>query len=300
MYGLGAAFLPAIAAGASIDMQAHANLLRYMERERQFDPNVAFLTPTLCEMLLVGRRASRPYKLVVTAGDRIKAERFLAFETRFGCLVNLYGSTEMGAIAAQTSQDPLEVRMTTVGKPMPGVQIRLNITSTERDSEINPVGTLWCQHAYGFEGYVMENGAKDDQDIPTQSEWFETRDMGRIRQDGYLEVFGRYDQSVNRSGLLVLFADIEQAIETIEGIKRVIVVVKGESKRGQRLIAFCVPCAGTVVCNTHIRTACFRLLPRHAIPDEVIIVQTLPLLANGKVDRQALVAMASEEQRQPR
>ena len=54
MYGLGAAFLPGVAAGAGIDLQKGANLLRYLQRERTFAPNVVFMTPIFCETLNKG------------------------------------------------------------------------------------------------------------------------------------------------------------------------------------------------------------------------------------------------------
>jgi acyl-CoA synthetase (AMP-forming)/AMP-acid ligase II len=294
MYGLGAAFLPGIVVGASMDLQEKANILRYMGRERRFNPNIAFLTPALCEMLLKGHKSSRAYKLVVTAGDRIKKDTFLAFESRFGCLLNLYGSTEMGAIAAAGPDDPLEVRAVTVGKPMTGVQLRLE----EKDVApvgANNVGELYCKHKYGFAGYVDENGNRLDRDLTAQPDWFKTGDLGKIRQDGCIEVWGRCDHSVNRSGRLVLFADIERAMETITGIERVVVVTRGESKWGKRVVAFCVPGQrGATLGNAQARAACFDILPRYAIPDDVFVVNSLPTLPNGKVDRPTLAEMASE------
>jgi len=295
MYGLGAAFLPSIMVGASIDLQENSNIIRYMGRERQFNQNVAFLTPTLCEMLLKGLKTSRVYKRVVTAGDRIKENIFLTFESRFGNLLNLYGSTEMGAIATSVPDDPIEVRAIIAGKPMSGVQMRVNEKTSETGENITTgVGELCCKHEYGFEGYVEESGNKISQDVPSQSDWFKTGDLGKIRPDGYIEVLGRCDHSVNRSGFLVLFSDIEKAMETIDCIERVVVMARGESKRGQKIVAFCVPTQGTTPSDTQIRTACFDILPKYAIPDHVFVVNSLPTLPNGKVDRPVLVEMASD------
>ena len=294
MYGLGAAFLPGIVVGASIDLQERSNILRYMERERRFDPNIAFLTPALCETRLRARRSPRSYKLTVTASDKIKKNTFLAFESRFGRLVNLYGSTEMGAIAASCPDDPLDSRAVTVGKPMSNVQVQLHAPGSE-PTDRTDVSELYCRHGYGFAGYVDQRGDWIVQDKMAQSGWFRTGDLGRVRQDGHIEVLGRCDHSVNRSGLLVLFADIERAVETIEGVQRAIVVTKGESKWGQRTVAFCVldkRAAG--LDSAQIRNACFDVLPRHAIPDDVLTVSSLPTLPSGKVDRPALERMVSE------
>lgn len=295
MYGLGAGFLPGIAVGASIDLQPKSNLLRYLQRERNFNPNVAFMTPTLCETLLKGRKSPRKYKLTVAAGDRMREDTFALYESQMGCLVKLYGSTEMGAIAAASLQEPSEVRSQTVGKPMPGVQMRLEEGTGESGESfegMEGVGELWCHHELAFEGYVDETGNPVIQD--TQDNWFKTKDLGRIWADGHLEVLGRCDHSVNRDGLLVLFSDVERAIESIEGIESVVVVSKGESQRGKGIVAYCVLAKDAKITEVDIHTACFDRLERRAIPDRISIMKSLPTLPNGKVDRQQLIALDAQ------
>jgi acyl-coenzyme A synthetase/AMP-(fatty) acid ligase len=283
MYGLGAAFLPGVAVGASIDLQKGANLLRYLQREKEFVPNITFMTPAFCETFLKARRSPRAYKLTVVAGDRLKEDTFASYESRFGCVVSLYGSTEMGAIAAASPDDAREARAKTVGKPMSGVRVR--VAELESAGEVKGVGELWCQHECGFEGYVDESGEPDK---GTQVDWFRTRDLGRICSDGCLEVLGRCDHSVNRNGLLVVLAEVERAMEGIEGVERVAVVAEGESQRGRGIVAYCVLAKGVKMAETDLRTFCFDILPRYAIPDVIFIVSSLPMLPNGKVDRQKL------------
>lgn len=285
MFGLGAAFLPGAAAGAWIDLQKGANILRYLQREKEFNPNVAFMTPVFSEILLKGRRSPRPYRLTVVAGDRLRGDTFTKYESLFGCLVQLYGSTEMGAVTSANPDDPVAVRGQTAGKPMSDVQIRLEKGRGE------DVGELWCHHKYGFQGYVDETGKPTGQDMKKQGGWFCTRDLGRIRPDGCLEILGRSDHSVNRDGLLVFFSDIEKAIVTIEAIETAVVVSRGESQRGKRIIAFCVTARGVNISEKDIQASCFDILPRHAVPDNIVIIKSLPLLPNGKVDRQKLIGM---------
>ena len=281
MYGLGAALLPSLTVGASIDLQQNANLLRFLQRERAFEPNVTFLTPAFCKVLLQGRRSPRAYKLTVMAGDRLEASAFAQYEERFGCAVSLYGSTEMGAIAASGPSTPQELRAETTGQPLPGVSLR----GGPEDS----VGELWCQHAYGFAGYVDDRGNRLGPD--PQEPWFPTKDLGRLRANGYLEVIGRCDLSVNRDGLLVLFADVERALIALDGIDAAAVVAKGESQRGKGLVAYCVRTRNSEVTAAELREACFEKLPRRAVPDRLEIVPSLPLLPSGKVDRQQLIRM---------
>jgi acyl-coenzyme A synthetase/AMP-(fatty) acid ligase len=292
MYGLGAAFLPGVAMGASIDLQKGANLLRYLQREKEFVPNVSFMTPAFCETLLKARKSPRTYKLTVVAGDHLKEDTFTLYQSRFGCLVKLYGSTEMGAIAAASPHEPSEVRSQTVGKPMPGVQMRVEEGTGQSLEGIDGIGELWCQHEYGFEGYVDDNGNPILQD--NQDDWFRTKDLGRIWADGHLEMLGRCDHSVNRDGLLVFFSDVERAIESIEGIESVVVISKGESQRGKGIVTYCVVAQATGMTEADIRSACFEKLPRRAVPDRIWIVKSLPTLPNGKVDRQKLIGMEDE------
>ena len=295
MYGLGAAFLPSVAVGASIDLQKGANLLRYLQREQKFQPNVAFMTPIFCDTLLKGRKSNREYKFTVAAGDGIEVETFANYEARMGCLVKLYGSTEMGAIAAGSPDEPKEVRIQVVGKPMSGVKLRLSTGQIESAKAQQEMGELWCHHDYGFDGYVDENGQsiKNTNDRPDG--WFQTKDLAKITTDGYLEVLGRCDLSVNRDGLLVFFSEVERAIRTIEGVDTVVVVSQGKSIRGKGIVAYCVGNKGHNLTEEKIRSACFDVLPKRAVPDYIFLIDSFPLLPNGKVDRLQLVAMSDEK-----
>jgi acyl-CoA synthetase (AMP-forming)/AMP-acid ligase II len=285
MYGLGAGFLPSLSAGASVDLQKGANLLRYIQREQAFNPNVAFLTPIFCEMLLKGRHSTRPYRMTVAAGDRVRPHTLTAYEEQFGCLVKLYGSTEMGVMAAASPTDSLEIRSGSVGLPLEGTTFRLAPPPTEVPPELEGLGELWCHNPYGFEGYLDREGTP----LVDGSEDFRTKDFGQISPDGRITVVGRCDYSVNRDGLLVFFADIERAIESLDSVEMSVVVAKGESSRGKGLVAYCVPAKDHNPVIAEIRAHCFEHLPKRAVPDSIEILKTLPLLPNGKVDRQALI-----------
>lgn len=298
MYGLGAAFLPAVLTGASTDLQQGANLLRYLQREREFNPDTAFMTPVFCETLLAGRRASRLYRLTVTAGDRFRGQdTFAKYESLFGPVVNLYGSTEMGAMAAGSPDDPREMRTQTSGRPMPGVQMRLEERDAESESgeEMKGAGELWCSHPAGFKKYIDEKGRSTD-DTPSsyQKKWFRTKDLGRIKPDGRIEVIGRSDHCVNRDGLLVSFAEVEYALRAIKKIEDAVVVSEGENRRGKKLVACCLLRKGAAINPSEVRAACFNLLPTRAVPDDILFLEALPLLASGKIDRQKLITMVKE------
>lgn len=288
-YGFGAAFLPGLLAGAAMDFGAGGNILRYLEREERFDPNVAFLTPALCDMFLSVRKAPRRYRLVVTAGDKIRRETMAGFEPRFGPLLNLYGSAEMGAVSSASPDDPPDKRMATAGYPLAGIEISVEEAGEGFEvGEGERVGRLQCRQRNGSVGYLIQEGQWRFEPR-REDEWFETGDLAKVRADGYVEILGRSGLSVKRDGLLVVFADVEAAMERIPGVRRAVVVASGESRRGSRLVAVCLSDGeGEGLRPDAVRRSCFELLPRYAVPDEVVIVESLPHLPSGKVDRRAV------------
>ncbi len=291
LFGLGAGFLPAVSVGASVDLQKGANIIRFLQREQIFNPNTAFMTPIFCETLLKGRKSARPYQLTVVAGDRLREGVFEKYEALFGCLVQLYGSTEMGAIAVGNPHDSSELRTQAVGLPMEDVQIKIDKTTAEVIDGSHDSGEIWCKRSYGFVECLDNQGRPYDLPQINAEGWFGTRDLGRILPNGTIEVIGRCDHSIKRDGLLVMFSDVEAAIQTISGIESVAVAARGESLRGKGLWAYCVLSENSTLDSPAIRSSCFDLLPKRAIPDQVIILETLPLLANGKIDRQSLLAL---------
>jgi len=291
MFGLGAAFLPAMAAGASIDLQQGTNLLKFLDRERAFNPNMAFMPPVLCETLVKGRRSKRPYKLTISAGDRIRKKTFEVYESMFGTLTQLYGSTEMGAISSAKPDDPFEIRKITVGNPMPNTQIDIKNPAPDSTEKTKKEGELLCFHKYGFEGYMDQDGNMTN---VNDNGWFPTKDIGRITADGRIEILGRADQSVNRHGLLVFLTDVEKKVESIEGVDYVAAVSGKENSRGKEIVLYCVASPGSNITGKKIRSACFDILPKTAVPDRITLLPALPMLPNGKIDRRELKRGALE------
>lgn len=288
-YGFGAAFLPGLLAGASMDVGSGGNILRYLDRENQFNPDVAFLTPALCDMFLTVRKTPRLYRLAVTAGDKIKRDTMANFEPRFGPLLNLYGSAEMGAVSSASPDDPADQRLGTAGYSLAGIE--LVVEETAVDVEVaagDRAGLLQCRQQNGSDGYLILEEQWRFQPRG-DGDWFPTGDLAKIRADGYVEILGRSGLSVKRDGLLVVFADVESAVEKVPGIQRAVVVAAGESRRGPRLVAVCLPRQDAEVPEPDaIRKSCFDLLPHYAVPDEIRIVEALPHLPSGKVDRRAV------------
>jgi len=287
IYGLACAFLPAFAAGCSIDLQSNTNHIQYLEREKAFQPNVAFLTPTICDMLLNSLSTPRNYKVVGTSAQRIGEGLFRDFDQQIGgTLINIYGSSELGTVSCCDANAPLDSKIATIGQPLQTAQLRIN-----QPDPSTGIGELQCQNQYGFAGYVDEAGNwlyrfPEDQ-------WFDTGDLAIANEQGEIRLVGRAKNSINRNGYLVLFSDIERIMEQFDDLSQAIVVASAaEDERDQRLVAFCVPMPGLSINSQEIRQRCSEKLPPYAIPDEVRVLASLPLLPSGKVDQQNLIKQA--------
>jgi long-chain acyl-CoA synthetase len=290
MYALGAAIIPGVIAGASINLLDKTNIITYLDREKQYQPIVSFLTPPLCDMFLRARKSPYRYRLVVTAGDRITPAAFENFETKFGKLVNLYGSTELGAVATNKLDDPLTLRSKGILETMPGVTIDFTDKKSEKDPE--RVSEIICSHDYGFDTYVDKKGRK----ITGESaKPFKTKDLGKRITANRFQVAGRTGNSVNRHGILVAFSEVESIIE--QGIEEVAHAVvtggKQDITRGKKMVACCELKPKTKLDNQELRSRCFDIMLRHMVPDEVRVIKEIPRLPNGKFDRKKLLALSS-------
>lgn len=292
MYGLGAAFLPALSVGADIELLEGANLLRYLERERSFRPTVAFLTPSLCATLLRPRQAPGHYRHVVVAGDKLSPEAFTQAETIYRRVINLYGSTELGVVSAAAAEETEGPRAFTAGRPLPGVELR--ISSRDEDAAIDAgSGDLFCAHPYGFSGYVDLDGAPLPIEETAPAGWYATRDVARFHEGGFVEILGRSDHATKRDGRLVMLAEVERALTRLPDVERAAVVLAGQTIRGRALVAFVTSRQGSTVDPIRLRSACQQILPAYAVPDEIRCLSELPLLPSGKLDRRTLATSLS-------
>jgi non-ribosomal peptide synthetase component E (peptide arylation enzyme) len=121
-----------------------------------------------------------------------------------------------------------------------------------------------------------------------QGRLYATRDLGRVRPNGTLECLGRKDFRVKIRGFRVEVAEVEIALLALEGIKTAVAVGREVVPGDVRLVAYVVPAAGCKLTVGDLRRDLAVRLPDHMIPSRFVILESLPTLPGGKVDRQAL------------
>ncbi|MBZ5494707.1 MAG: amino acid adenylation domain-containing protein [Acidobacteriia bacterium] len=138
---------------------------------------------------------------------------------------------------------------------------------------------------------------------PAGSRMYRTGDVVLWRNDGNLEYLGRADQQVKLRGFRIEPGEIESALREIPAVKDAAVILCEQKSTGKRLVAYVVAKSESGLDARGLRQELARKLPDYMVPSGIMLLPSLPLTANGKIDRKKLPApdlAGNEERRLPR
>jgi fatty-acyl-CoA synthase len=205
-----------------------------------------------------------------------------------------YGQTEASPIITFTdADDSIEVRCGTVGRPIPGVEVKLVDPATRVDVPSGEAGELAARGHAVMAGYY-KNTEATARSIDSEG-WLYTGDLARRRDDGNYRIVGRCKEQINRGGEKIFPAEVEEFLHHHPEIAEVAVLGLPDAQFGEIVAAWIVPRAGASPSAESIVTYCRGQITHYKIPERIAIVESLPRTVTGKVRKHGLKTQAIEE-----
>ncbi len=204
-----------------------------------------------------------------------------------------YGQTEASPGVTMTRRDDsVERRVGTVGRALPGVEVKIVDPDTGREVARGTQGEL-CSRGYntmlGY--YRMPEATAAAVDAEG---WLHTGDLATMDEHGYCKITGRLKNMIIRGGENIFPREIEEFLFTHPDVLHVEVVGVPDLKYGEQVLAAVIPREGRVLNEEQLKVFCRGKIARHKIPHYVMFLDRFPMTASGKVQKFVLREWAIE------
>jgi fatty-acyl-CoA synthase len=198
-----------------------------------------------------------------------------------------YGQTEASPIITQTSvDDSVEVRVGTVGHPLPGLEVRVVDPATRVEVPDGETGELCVRGHCVMTGYYKNPEATAR--VVDRDGWLYTGDLARRRADGNYRIVGRSKELIIRGGENIYPPEIEEFIHRHPCVAEVAIVGLPDAKFGEVVAAWVVARPGASLNVQEVRDYCRGQIAHFKIPHYIEIVEQLPRTVTGKVRKHLL------------
>jgi fatty-acyl-CoA synthase len=197
---------------------------------------------------------------------------------------DVYGQTEASpAITMSGQDDSLELRTTTIGRPMPNTEVKIADALSGETLPIGEQGELCAR------GYFVMNGYDDEPEATQRAigrdGWLHTGDLAVMRADVYLNITGRAKDMIIRGGENIYPREIENLLYTHPKIADAQVLGIPDEKLGEAIVAWIRVKTGEAAEQDEIRELCRGKIAHFKIPQHIRFVESFPMTASGKVQK---------------
>ncbi|MCX4771936.1 amino acid adenylation domain-containing protein [Streptomyces sp. NBC_01260] len=259
---------------------------------------ISAVPSALAQVIGGGELEARP-RTVVLAGEALTADAVGSVQDAFpgAKVANIYGPTE--ATVYSTGWHTVGVGDATppIGRPISNARVYV------LDGQMAPVptrvvGELYIAGGGLARGYLRRPALTGERFVadpfgPAGSRLYRTGDLVRWRADGNLEYAGRADEQVKVRGFRIELGEVQTAVTAHPSVAQAVVIAREDGAGDKQLIAYVVAADDadvSSVLSDSVRKFAGDRLPQYMVPSAVVVLDALPLTANGKLDRKALPA----------
>ncbi|MBF6251633.1 non-ribosomal peptide synthetase [Nocardia farcinica] len=277
----------------AVDAERRAEATTWVDLLRHHRVTILNCVPSMLDMILEigGDELGDSLRAVTLGGDWVGADlaRRLARQVP-GCRFSgLGGATETSihnTICEVVGEPPAHWATVPFGVPLRNVRCRV-VSQAGRDCPDWVPGEFWVGGANVAAGYRNDPERTAERFVEHDGmRWYKTGDMARYWPDGTIEFLGRADHQVQIRGYRVELGEVESALRTVPGVRHAVAAVVGAG--APKLVAAVAGERGEI---GDITGAVAHLLPAYMIPTRIEYLDQMPLTANGKLDRRAVVAL---------
>ncbi len=250
--------------------------------------------PSALGQLVSQGDVTMPADTVLLCGEPLGGRTGSALQRVFApsLLANVYGPTEATVYATMWSTTDEVPDRPPIGRPL------LNTRAYVLDARLRPVppgtaGELYLAGRGVARGYVNRPSLTAERFLadpfgPAGGRMYRTGDLARWTAGGELECLGRSDDQVKLRGFRIELGEIEAVLAGDPSVTHVAAVVREDRPGDRRLVAYAVPVEGATVDVPGLRARATDRLPGYMVPSAFVMLDALPMNANGKLDRKAL------------
>ena len=255
------------------------------------------LVPSLLHLLLeMGAERCTSLKFVISGGEALRgsvAQRFR--ECLPGAqLFNMYGPTEttVDVTAWACTSETLPENIP-IGRPVANTYIYI-LDENRQPLPMGVTGDLYIGGVQVARGYLNRPGLTAERFVASPfvegDRLYKTGDAARYLPDGTIEFLGRNDFQVKIRGFRVELGEIEARLANHDSVRDAVVVAREDVPGEKRLVAYYTVRDGAAVSVEELRTRVKATLPEYMVPAAYVVMDSLPVTLNGKLDRKALPA----------
>ncbi len=283
-----------IALGSTLVVRRRFDAEQTLDSLQEHQATAMIVVPVMLQRMVdlgeeqIKSRELDSLRIIFASGSALGEHLVQSAMSAFGPVIyNLYGSTEISYATIATPVD-LEQEPACVGKVVRGSVVKI---FDEDGNELSPgdSGRIFVGNSSQFEGYTG-GGTKEE-----IGGLMASGDVGHFDEEGRLYIDGRDDEMIVSGGENVFPGEVEELLASHESIDEAAAIGVEDEKFGQRLKAFVVLRDGADLGEEEIKSFVKENLANYKIPREVVFVDELPRNPTGKVLKQKLEEMDSDE-----